>query len=591
MKFKDVKTLESILLEYGMKPGSSTSVSQQQTGATAKANAQPKSPTTSQSPKQQDQGSPTVGDKNAPKPIEPQNQSAKDVEKDAVVVGKDNKTKTVVSPVGDGDIPDAMVVQGDDGEYEIIDQNKKVDALSPDDVKTMGTRSKLNKAKGGFAAGAGAVDKLASLGTITLPKDKQRVYASVDPDLDEGKIQKKIRKSALNKLKPHVKHTKKKVKKLARLNLHESPEKLFEINFRKKEIINSSLDAQIRCGWEAESLWEDLEEQSDDVDNMSIQEVDDNFGGVDWDSISEHFTDWIYENKQEDYMDDAISEFVSEREDDEDFLNDFIDNEGIEESDWDHVREDALRREYGDERFEEEGAEALSELYGYEDENWAREYVDEYRRSDFRSFLEEIAGDDDDVRQAAYEEASENYDYDDWINDQWYSMSSFCEDYGIEVSSHGSISEVADKLEKFISEKSAFHDHLPEHGQYGDTSGTTTEYAVETDSSIDGYGTGAEIISPVFSTPRRMLSEMEKFFEWFQSEGVATNSSTGLHITMSYNPQEGETVNHEEGSSLVTANKVKMAVLLGDQYLLSEWGRGSNSYAKSQLADLKKAIQ
>ena len=38
MKFKDVKTLESILLEYGMKSGSSTPTSQQQTGSNAKAN-------------------------------------------------------------------------------------------------------------------------------------------------------------------------------------------------------------------------------------------------------------------------------------------------------------------------------------------------------------------------------------------------------------------------------------------------------------------------------------------------------------------------------------------------------------------------
>ena len=88
-----------------------------------------------------------------------------------------------------------------------------------------------------------------------------------------------------------------------------------------------------------------------------------------------------------------------------------------------------------------------------------------------------------------------------------------------------------------------------------------------------------------------MLAEMEKFFTWFKSEGVVTNSSTGLHITMSYNPQDGETVNHEEGSSLVTANKVKMAVLLGDQYLLSQWGRDRNTYTKSQLKDLKSAIQ
>ena len=175
MKFKDVRTVESILVEYGMKQGASTPTSQQQTGATAKANAQPKSPTTSNSPKQPDQGSPTVGDKNAPEPIEPQQQSAKDLEKDSVVVGKDNQNKTVVSPVGDGDIPDAMVVQGDDGEYEVIDQNKKVNALSPDDAKSVST---LNKAKGSFGSGSAAVNKLASLGSIELPKNKQQVYAS-----------------------------------------------------------------------------------------------------------------------------------------------------------------------------------------------------------------------------------------------------------------------------------------------------------------------------------------------------------------------------------------------------------------------------
>jgi len=590
MKFKDVKTLESILLEYGMKPGSSTSVSMQQTGATAKANAQPKSPTTSQSPKKADQGSPTTGDKNAPEPIEPTSQQAKNVEKDSVVVGKDNKAKKVVSPVGDGDIPDAMVVQDDDGEYEIIDQNQKVDALSPDDVETMDTEPSLqSKAQGLANMGSGAINKLASMGDMKDSGSIKTKRESVSQN--EGKIQKRIRKSALNKLKPHIKHQKKKVKKLAKINLHEAPEKLFEINFRKKEVINSSLDAQIRCGWEAESIWEDLEEQTDDVDNLTLNEIDEQFGGVPWDSISEDYTDWIYEYKQEEFLEDLIDEFINEREEDEDYVNEFIEEEGIEEADWDDYREDALRREYGDERFEEEGAEELSELYGYEDENWAREYVDEYRAGDFREYLRGIAEEDEDLKQAAYEEASENYDYDDWVNDRWYSMSSFCDDYDIDYSSSGSISEVADRLENWISEHSAFHDHSPEHGDYGNTSGNTTEYAVETDSSIDGYGTGAEIISPVFSTPRRMLAEMEKFFTWFKSEGVVTNNSTGLHITMSYNPQDGETVNHEEGSSLVTANKVKMAVLLGDQYLLSEWGRSGNTYTKSQLADLKKAIQ
>ena len=133
MKFKDVKTLESILLEYGMKPGSSTSVSQQQTGANAKAN-KIKSPTTSNTPKKADQGSPTVGDKNAPQPIEPKQQPAKNVKKDAVIIGKDNKNKKVVSPVGDGNLPDAMVVQDEKGEYEIIDQNEKF--YTPKEITT-----------------------------------------------------------------------------------------------------------------------------------------------------------------------------------------------------------------------------------------------------------------------------------------------------------------------------------------------------------------------------------------------------------------------------------------------------------------------
>ena len=423
--------------------------------------------------------------------------------------------------------------------------------------------------------------------------DPKGEYNIVEPDeevhieLDEGARAKKVHAKALNKITPRVKSTQRKVKRLARLNLKEAEEKLFEINFNQKSTINDALDSPIRCGFEAETIWPDIEGASDDVDNYSISQIDDEFGGVDWDSMGEGFTDWIYENKQEEYMDDAISEFVSEREDDEDFLNNFIENEGIEESDWDHVREDALRREYGDERFEEEGAEELSELYGYEDENWAREYVDEYRRSDFRSFLEELAGDDEDVRQAAYEEASENYDYDDWINDQWYSMTSFCEDYGIEVSGGSDLQEVANIMETWIEEDSAFHNHRPDTGGYAETSGDITEYAVETDSSIDGHGTGAEIISPVFTKPRNMLNEMKKFFEMIDEKGGETNRSTGLHVTMSWNGEQGG----YDGMNRAEPNKAKIALLLGDKYLLQTFNRDGNSYARSQYDNLKKATE
>ena len=542
MKAKDVRTLESVLLEYGMSSGASTPTSQQQTGASAKANKKT-SPTTQKTTPKKDLGSPTTSpglkvEPEQPETPQPVAKKAGELEVDAEF--KDDKGEVagkVVSKLGDTPQPDKVVVQDPKGEYKIVD-----------------------------------------------PKD------DVFVDLEENEKVKKLSQKSANKVKAHIKDSKKKIKKLARLGLKESEQKLFEINFNRKEVINSSLDAQIRCGFEAETVWENIEGTSDDVDNLTLSEIDDQYGGVDWDSISENYTDWIYENKQEEFLDDLMDDFVSQHEDDEDYINEFIDDEGIEESDWADYREGVLRTEYGDERYEEEGAEELSELYGYEDENWAREYVDEYRGSDFRDYLRDIAADDEDIKQAAYEEATENYDYDDWINAEWYSMSSFCDDYGIDYSYGNNLGEVAELVSKFVRDSSAFSDDYVESGEYGNTSGSTVQYAVESDSSIDGYGTGAEIISPVFSTPRRMLAEMKKFFEFLQSEGALTNNSTGLHITMSYNPQDGETVNHKPGTSQVIANRVKMAVLLGDQYLLNEFLRGSNTYTKSQYKELQNAI-
>ena len=55
-------------------------------------------------------------------------------------------------------------------------------------------------------------------------------------------------------------------------------------------------------------------------------------GGVDWDSLADGYSEWIYEYKQEEFLDDLIHDFINEREDDEDYINEFIEDEGIEES-------------------------------------------------------------------------------------------------------------------------------------------------------------------------------------------------------------------------------------------------------------------
>lgn len=70
---------------------------------------------------------------------------------------------------------------------------------------------------------------------------------------------------------------------------------------------------------------------------------------------------------------------------------------------------------------------------------------------------------------------------------------------------------------------------------------------------------------------------MKSLFEMFRLQGVDTNSSTGLHITMSW-----------AGEDNIKPNKLKIAVLLGDKYVAQQYGRESNSYSRSQLQNIQQ---
>ena len=44
-----------------------------------------------------------------------------------------------------------------------------------------------------------------------------------------------------------------------------------------------------------------------------------------------------------------------------------------------------------------------------------------------------------------------------------------------------------------------------------------------------------KLFPPVYETSCKMMEEMNSLFKWLESQDVETNSSTGLHVTMSYN--------------------------------------------------------
>ena len=392
-------------------------------------------------------------------------------------------------------------------------------------------------------------------------------------DVEESKLS-KIAKRKNKKL--QIKKIGSKLKKLTRKRLKEADPKLFEINFNRKEIASEALDMPVKCGFEAETFFYSVEGSSgSNLDDMSISDIEYEYGDMP-DQVWEDFEDWLYSKGQDEYLDDLINDKVEEVREDEEYLNDFIDSGQGPSS-------EAIERYKKD--FEEENPKEYEnrEEDGWEYMNWVREYVEEEYEDEYLDWLRSDVQEDNDLDDKAREAARDDYSVEDWIYDNYSYMSSFLDDYGYEYGSgSGDVEGVADELHTWIRDNSKFTDY-PESGDYGDTY-TTTSWAVETDSSIDpDEGTGAELISPVFDSPRSMLEEMRSLFDWSE-KNFGTNSSTGLHVTMSWNgPRDGDA---ELGG--LEPNKLKMALLLGDEYLLAQWGRLRNSYTKSQYQNLLK---
>ena len=550
MKFREVKTLEHLLKEYGASSGGAVGGGGH--GASAKANKTNKSVA---SGPDVTNSSPTVTGQPAKQsqPEQPMAQTikAKDVKVGAMVV--DKKTggaSKVISLVNKGPNPEALIVKGPDGKLSEIPKDQDVDAIQPE----KGNLATIDIDEPGFAK--------SKLGQFTKGMDLGKQLISA------GKLS-KIAKKKNKKIK--IKNLKSKIKKLSRKRLKEADTELFEINFNQRSVAKEALSAPVRCGFEAETFFYSADTSSNsNVDDMSIGDIEYEYGDLP-DQAYEDFQDWLYQKGQDEYLEDLIDEKVDEYKEDEDYLNDFIDSSNGPSS-------EAVERYKKD--FEEEDPNEYEnrEEDGWEYMNWVREFVEEEYEEEYLDWLRDDIRDGNDLEDEAKELAEGDYDMSDWIYDQWSYMSSFLDDYGYEYSRSGDgVESCAEILYKWINENSEFKDY-PEYGDYGDTN-TTTAWAVENDSSIEpDEGAAAEIISPVFSSPRQMLTEMKSLFEWGEDE-FGTNHSTGLHVTMSWQGEQRDPY------------KLKMALLLGDQYLLKEFDRINNSYTKSQYKSILKAAE
>jgi len=342
-------------------------------------------------------------------------------------------------------------------------------------------------------------------------------------------------------------------------------ENLFEITMSPSSLKKLSAQTGALAGMEFEMCVPNIEGNDDgdqepdyDYDERcrSIEDAVQFFYDGDWNGrrdvermrerMQSDFSDWLMDKVYQDW----------ERHGEE-YLEEWVPN-NVDESEW---NPEGLE---GDER-----QEALEELIAnMHADPGGSDAFDEYR-----------------------EENQESYDESDWLDDEDLDRMSSIENAYSMTWPHwttvgqgeGSIEEVADSFRDAVGRpilaSTSYHSSRVER-----PSTKNLEYIVEPDSSIDvddNNDRGLEFVSPPLPI-EELLSDLNKVKAWADRTGCYTNDSTGLHINVSVPGWSGD---------LSQLDYVKLALLLGDEHVLESFGRAGNTYCKSAMGKIQKAVK
>jgi Putative amidoligase enzyme len=184
------------------------------------------------------------------------------------------------------------------------------------------------------------------------------------------------------------------------------------------------------------------------------------------------------------------------------------------------------------------------------------------------------------------EEQREEYDERSFFDDQYQTMSDIQSNfditwphyYNINDGQNGDvdIDQVADEFGSYmgkpVNASQRYHGARREAGHY----------VVEPDGSLKGDNpgdSGLEFVSPPMPV-KDLLADLAKVKRWADKTGAYTNDSTGLHINISV-----------PNYSIDKLDYTKLAILMGDEYVLELFGRTGNTYAKSAMDKIKTALK
>jgi hypothetical protein len=225
-------------------------------------------------------------------------------------------------------------------------------------------------------------------------------------------------------------------------------------------------------------------------------------------------------------------------------------------------------------------------------DNYLRQELPQDPDESDERYIERLGGDNEEAQQArerAMEQMREEHQgedqWEDFLRDEDIgSMADFGSQYNVEwpyytyPESNGgggtiSIDDVAadfrDAIGRPVNASSNYHGGTREAGKYV----VEPDGSLEPDDVDDG---GLEFVSPPLPLDE-MLSDLEKVAKWASRIGAYTNSSTGLHMNVSVPNFDQDQLDY-----------VKLAIFLGDEYVLDQFGRAGNNYCKSAMAQIQQ---
>lgn len=355
---------------------------------------------------------------------------------------------------------------------------------------------------------------------------------------------------------------------------------LFEINMGSKNLRREAAKTGALAGMEFEMIVPGEGGGDDMEENMDLDE-----STRDIDTIVGFFDDGDYNSRNEisrlhDKLYDDFREWQYEQigqgwdQEGRDYLRDYV----VNNNEFDGGEAEATARE-----------ELEQDLFYRDLPEAEREQMVEKRTGEMlEEFVEqEWTGQDGRIYDAAREEYESDMEGDwtesTWLNDSGLDqMSDVLREYTISwpyyTSSESNVDinavgdDFSDAIGRPVNASDQYHGGRREAGRY----------VVEPDGSLDPDSDddqGLEFVSPPLPIDE-MLSDLNKVRAWANRTGCYTNDSTGLHINVSV-----------PGFSQEKLDFVKLAVLLGDERVLENFGRAGNTYAKSAMKIVKDNIR